>query len=202
MTVLEIDHLVAATVPPPSPGQAWRQPEARAEIVAADGRAVDPQAGGWESAHEAVARLAAAHVPDGVNEGPGVAVEVQYRGKGGRHKLAATGRMYAGQSGGRPFAAVLAVADPLVLLTWSHAGQGAARWALVPGGPSVPARADALRLVRAMRCEGELLLQAAGQPPLPPFALGAGEQWTEDDEREWQLFEDLATLEEWAARRS
>lgn len=201
MTVLEIDQALAATPPLPARREGWRQPAMRGEVATSDRRKADDlHAGRSETAAQAAARMLGAHMPDGVRVGPAIAVDVEYRGRAGRQQLAATGRMYAGQPGDPPFAAMLAVADPLVLLTVSRAGQGAAHWALVPGGPSVTARADALRLLRAMRAEGELLLRAAGQSPLPSFELGADQGWTERDEGEWQLFEDLATLEEWSGR--
>jgi len=186
MTVLELDRPLART-PPPAPRQALAQTRPRGETAL----------GGRESAAQAAARLVAAHVPRGVAVGDEVPVELRYRGRGGRQRLAGIGRMYAGRVDGAMFAAVLAVADPLVLLTVSRAGHVASHWALVPGGPSVTARGDALRLLRAMRADGDLVLRAGDNPELPALELAGADTWTEADEDEWQLFEDLATLEEW-----
>jgi len=197
MTVLELDRRLAQ-IPPPAPRQALAQPRPRGETAptVAGGRPATD--GGRESAAQAAARLVAAHVPRGVAVGDQVPVKLRYRGQGGHQRLAGTGRMYAGQVGGAMFAAVLAVADPLVLLTVSRAGHVASHWTLVPGGPSVTARADALRLIRAMRADGDLVVRAGENPELPALELAGADTWTKADEEEWQLFEDLATLEEWS----
>jgi len=128
--------------------------------------------------------------------GDDVPVELRYRGQGGRQRLGGSGRMYADAA----FAAVLAVADPLVLLTVSSAGHAASHWAFVPGGPSVTARADALRLLRAMRADGDLVMRVGADEELPALELAGADTWTRGDEEEWQLFEDLAALEEWSGQ--
>ena len=85
------------------------------------------------------------------------------------------------------------VADPLVLFA-TDGPDGALRWSLLPGGPSVTARADALTMLRGLSHGGELTFRLQGRDPLPPLHL-TQEPWAAD--AEWRLFEDLATLEEW-----
>jgi len=197
MTVLELDRPLAQT-PPPAPRQALAQPRPRGETIAGGRPTLDD---GRESAAQAAARLVDAHVPRDVAVGREVPVELRYRGQGGRQRLSGVGRVYAGRVAGAMFSAVLAVADPLVLLAVSRAGRVASHWALVPGGPSVTARADALRLIRAMRADGNLVMRAGENPELPVLELAGADTWTKADEDEWQLFEDLATLEEWSGHR-
>lgn len=197
MTVLELDRPLAQT-PPPVPRQALHASPPRGEAaLAVVGGSLTPDVG-RETAAEAASRLVASHVPKGVAIGDEVPIELRYRGLGGHQRLAGLGRLYAGRPGDVTFAAALVVADPLVLLTVSQEGRAASHWALVPGGPVVTARADALRLIRAMRADGELVLRAGDKLELPPLELSGADTWSRADEHEWQLFEDLATLEEWS----
>lgn len=85
------------------------------------------------------------------------------------------------------------VADPLVLVVVGG-GQPGIHWSLLPGGPSVTARADGLRLIRGLAAGGQLTFRLRSEP-FPPIDVGVG-AW--DDEDEWRLFEDLAVLEEWS----
>ena len=196
MTVLELDRSLAQT-PPPMPRQALRElpPRGATEDTVA-GR--PPKTSGPETAAQAAARLAETYVPQGVTASEAVPVELRYRGLGGHQRLAGSGRVFAGRPGGDPCAAVLVMADPLVLLTVRRTGNTTTAWALVPGGPSVTARADALRLVRALRVDGDLVVRAGDDLKWPPLELPGADTWTSADEAEWQLFEDLATLEEWS----
>lgn len=192
MTVLEIgDSQATLPAPRPRPALGPQPPRGESPREAPSGR---------ETATQAAERLVAAHIPRGVDHVREVLIELRYDGQGGRQQLSGNGRLYAGELGGRVFAAALAVADPLVLLTVSHGGQFASHWSLVPAGPSVTARADALRLIRAMRADGDLVLRVDGRADMPPLELAGARDWTPRDEHEWQLFEDLATLEEWSGR--
>ena len=89
---------------------------------------------------------------------------------------------------------VALLADPLILIVVGGA-ERALHWSLLPGGPSVTARADAMRLLRAIAAGGELTFQMGSGDPFPPLHVEGG-PW--DDEDEWRLFEDLAALEEWS----
>ncbi len=198
MTVLELDRPLVQP-PAPAPRDALHPPLPRGDAASTvlGGSATTDT--GRETAGEAAARLIGAHLPAGVMTSDEVPIELLYRGLGGHQRVAGTGRIYAGRSGGALVAAALVVADPLVLLTVSRAEHAISPWALVPGGPSVTARADALRLIRAMRADGDLILRA-GALDLPPLELAGADTWTRGDEYEWGLFEDLATLEEWSGR--
>lgn len=88
---------------------------------------------------------------------------------------------------------VALIADPLVLLAVGGQAQ-ALYWTLLPGGPSVTLRADALKLIRGLAAGGDLTFEV-GSRILPPLSLDGG-AW--DYEDEWRLFEDLAVLEEWS----
>lgn len=93
---------------------------------------------------------------------------------------------------------VALVSDPLVLLAVGGLADDADRavhWTLLPGGPSVTARADALSLLRALTSGGSLTFELDSNSELPPLAI-PGDDW--DQENEWRLFEDLACLEEWS----
>jgi len=87
---------------------------------------------------------------------------------------------------------VALLADPLVILVIGGAQQ-AMHWSLMPGGPSVTARADGLRFLRSLATGGRLTF-AGGGLQLPPIEFDGG-PWKDEDE--WRLFEDLAVLEEW-----
>lgn len=89
---------------------------------------------------------------------------------------------------------VALVADPLVLLAVGGEQQ-ALHWVLLPGGPSVTARADGLRLLRGLAAGGQLTFRLGSRKAMPPLAVDEG-VW--DGEDEWRLFEDLAVLEEWS----
>jgi hypothetical protein len=89
---------------------------------------------------------------------------------------------------------VALVADPLVLLVVGGP-QRVLHWSLLPGGPSVTSRADALRLVRSLAAGGQLTFEFGPFEPFPPLDLEGG-PWGNEDE--WRLFEDLAALEEWS----
>ena len=71
----------------------------------------------------------------------------------------------------------------------------AVHWTLLPGGPSVTARADALSLLRALTSGGSLTFKLDSDRELPPLEI-PGDEW--DQESEWRMFEDLACLEEWS----
>ncbi len=93
---------------------------------------------------------------------------------------------------------VALVSDPLVLLAVGGLADDADRavhWTLLPGGPSVTARADALSLLRALTSGGSLTFELDSDRELPPLEI-PGDDW--DQENEWRLFEDLACLEEWS----
>lgn len=93
---------------------------------------------------------------------------------------------------------VALVSDPLVLLTIGALADDADRavhWTLLPGGPSVTARADALSLLRALTSGGSLTFKLDSDRELPPLDM-QGDDWAQ--ENEWRLFEDLACLEEWS----
>jgi hypothetical protein len=89
---------------------------------------------------------------------------------------------------------VALLADPLVLLVVGSE-ERSLHWSLLPGGPSVTARADGLRFIRALAASGQLAFQLADREALPPIEIVSG-PWEYEDE--WRLFEDLATLEEWS----
>lgn len=197
MTVLELDWPLAQT-PPPMSQQALHEPRRRGDAARTVVGGSPPTGAGRETAAQAAAGLVAAHVPRGVAIDEEVPIELRYRGLGGHQRLAGLGSLYTGQPGTVTFAAVLLVADPLVVLTVARSGHVASHWALVPGGPSVTARADPLRLIRAMRADGDVVLRAGDDGPSLPLKLAGADTWTRADEDEWQLFEDLATLEEWS----
>jgi len=188
MSILELDSPFATTPAPARPPLAL--PRARGD---------EPTVKQHERAAQAAARLVTAHIPAGVDAGDDIAVGLRYSGLAGDQHLTGSGRMFAGEPDGAVFAAMLAIADPLVVLTVSRSGRIASHWALVPGGPSVTARADALRFIRATRADGELVLRPGDLPEMPALDL-TGATWSRDDEQEWQLFEDLATLEEWSGQ--
>jgi hypothetical protein len=87
---------------------------------------------------------------------------------------------------------VVLLADPLVVLIVGGAQQ-VMHWSLLPGGPSVTARADGLRFLRGLAIGGRLSFEGEGLR-LPPIEFDGG-PWKDEDE--WRLFEDLAVLEEW-----
>lgn len=105
-------------------------------------------------------------------------------------RLSAAGLMAAGRSETLSVGVAM-LADPLVVL----AVGGGLHWRLMPGGPSVTARADALRFIRGLAAGGSLTLQLGDHDPLPPLEFDGG-PWSDEDE--WRLFEDLAVLEEWS----
>ncbi len=109
-------------------------------------------------------------------------------------RLMAPGLMARGRTADQRFGVAL-LADPLVLLVVGTAGQRTLHWSLLPGGPSVTARADGLRLLRGLAAGGQLTFQMGNSDALPPLDV-EGDRW--DDEDEWRLFEDLAALEEWS----
>lgn len=89
---------------------------------------------------------------------------------------------------------VALIADPLVLLAIGGAEQ-VVHWSLLPGGPSVTARADGLRFLRALATGGQLVFEMGERVDFPPLDVD-DHRWEYEDE--WRLFEDLATLEEWS----
>ena len=107
--------------------------------------------------------------------------------------LRAAGLMVQGRTADLRFGVGL-IADPLVLLAIGGP-ERVVHWSLLPGGPSVTARADALRFLRALATGGQLVFQMGGHPELPALEVD-GDRW--EYEEEWRLFEDLATLEEWS----
>lgn len=109
-----------------------------------------------------------------------------------RFELRSAGVLAAAREPGQGVGVAL-VADPLVLLAVGGR-ERALHWRLLPGGPSVTARADALRLLRAIASGGHLLFRL-GTQEMPPLDLDGG-PW--DSEDEWRLFEDLAAIEEWS----
>lgn len=88
---------------------------------------------------------------------------------------------------------VALAADPLVMLIVGGR-QRALHWTLLRGGPSVTARADALRLIRSLATGGRVTVRL-GRDALPALEVEGG-LWELEDE--WRLFEDLATLTEWS----
>lgn len=92
---------------------------------------------------------------------------------------------------------VALLADPLIVLVVGGA-ERLLHWSLLPSGPSVTSRADALRFLRALASGGHLTFQMGSNEPLPPLYV-EGADWA--DEHEWRLFEDLAVLEEWSGAR-
>lgn len=109
-----------------------------------------------------------------------------------RVRLNAPGLMVRGRTEELSIGVAL-IADPLVLLAVGGR-QRALHWSLLPGGPSVTARADALRFLRGLATGGQLIFQMGTSDRLPPVDFDGG-RW--EYEEEWRLFEDLATLEEW-----
>lgn len=107
-------------------------------------------------------------------------------------RLEGAGLMVSGRSETLNVGVAL-LADPLVLLAAGR--QQALDWQLLPGGPSVTARADALRFIRSLAASGSVTITFGKRDPLPPLMFDGG-SW--EDEDEWRLFEDLATLEEWS----
>lgn len=108
-------------------------------------------------------------------------------------RMTAPGLLVAGP-GDTTRVGVALIADPLVLLVVGGVGR-AFHWSLLPGGPTVTARADGLRLVRGLAAGGQLTFQMGRRVALPPLACHPG-PWEYEDE--WRLFEDLAVLEEWS----
>lgn len=108
-------------------------------------------------------------------------------------ELEAAGLVVAGSEPTKSVGVAL-IADPLVILAVGSVEQ-ALHWRLLPGGPSITARANGLRLLRAMSSGGELRFRLGKRDELPPLVVDGG-TWT--DEEEWRLFEDLATVEEWS----
>lgn len=75
------------------------------------------------------------------------------------------------------------------------------QWKLRPGGSSVTARAEALRLIHALSGEGQLRVQLGPPAPELPGNIYKDRQPLDDDlELEHSIFEALATLEEWTGR--
>jgi hypothetical protein len=117
----------------------------------------------------------------------------------GMHSLEMTGPglVVLGKAPHTPVGVAL-VSDPLVLLAVGGRADDADRavhWTLLPGGPSVTARANALSLLRALTGGGSLTFELDSDRELPPLEI-PGDDW--DQENEWRLFEDLACLEEWS----
>jgi hypothetical protein len=112
-------------------------------------------------------------------------------------KMTGPGLVVLGKAPHAPVGVAL-VSDPLVLLAVGALADDADRavhWTLLPGGPSVTARADALSLLRALTGGGSLMFKLDSDLELPPMEI-PGDDW--DQENEWRLFEDLACLEEWS----
>jgi len=106
-----------------------------------------------------------------------------------------TSGMLAQARGSRVHVAVAVLADPLVLVVLSRPAPRL-RWSMLPAGPSVTARADALHLLRALSFGGELTLRIGRGANLPPIDLPPAQRF--DFEDEWRLFEDLAAVSEWS----
>jgi hypothetical protein len=87
---------------------------------------------------------------------------------------------------------VVLLADPLIILVIGGSRR-VMQWSLLPGGPSVTARADGLRFLRGLATGGDLSFLGDGLR-LPPIEFEGG-PWNDEDE--WRLFEDLAVIEEW-----
>ncbi|MGO9790094.1 MAG: hypothetical protein ACLP8S_11580 [Solirubrobacteraceae bacterium] len=106
-------------------------------------------------------------------------------------EVTAPGLSVSGRTQELPVAVVL-LADPLIVLVIGGAQQ-VMHWSLLPGGPSVTARADGLRFLRGLAIGGHLSFEGEGLR-LPPIEFD-GRPWKDEDE--WRLFEDLAVLEAW-----
>lgn len=111
-----------------------------------------------------------------------------------RARLRAPGLMARGRTADLSVGVAL-LADPLVLLIVGTPEQRSLHWSLLPGGPSVTARANGLRFLRGLAAGGQLTFQTESRDALGPIDV-EGDRW--DDEDEWRLFEDLAALEEWS----
>lgn len=190
---------IAAAVPPAELRARWVDPGPRnSEPPPHAGLEPTPLA---QSARDALRELVMRHLPAPTNLKASAVVPAaaRFAGPAGRATLNATARVLVHQVGAQVLRAVELQADPLVALilaTGPGDDEGALHWALVPGGPSVTARADALQLLRAMRSPGAFVIAAAaGQFRVGP--LGVGGEVPAWDEVEWRLFEDLAALEEW-----
>lgn len=111
-----------------------------------------------------------------------------------RVQLSAPGLMVQGRTTDLSVGVAL-VADPLVLVVVGTSQIRTLHWSLLPGGPSVTARADGLRFLRGLSTGGQLTFRIGERSPLPAVEVD-GATWEEEDE--WRLFEDLAALEEWS----
>lgn len=127
-------------------------------------------------------------------EGTLGAATVRVRGEAGVSILEGVGLLARGPGGRQNVGAAL-LADPLVLLAVAGP-ESAVHWTLLPGGESVTARADALRLLRMLSAPGALTFAFRDhEEPLASIEIPGG-PWSDEDE--WRLFEDLACLEEWS----
>ena len=78
---------------------------------------------------------------------------------------------------------VALISDPLVLLAVGALADDADRavhWTLLPGGPSVTARADALSLLRALTSGGSLTFKLDSDLELPPLEI-PGDDWDQEE---------------------
>ena len=93
---------------------------------------------------------------------------------------------------------ILVTSDPLAVLLPLEGS--ILRWVLLPAGPSVTSRADALRLLRTLSFGAAMSLRSADASlDLREFISVDPTPWLYDDE--WRLFEDLAALEEWSGTK-
>ena len=107
--------------------------------------------------------------------------------------------LFRGRSGRPSFAIAFHHEVLEVVIT---AGEDAGiHWKLQPGGSSVTARAEALRLIHSLSGEGQIRLQLGPPAPELPGSIYKDRQPLADDlELERSILEALATLEEWTGR--
>lgn len=203
MAVLELPVPEGAlTLPVPSAGHRWVDPAVQRfsspEARPRDGGEPDDAAtaladelGSSERAFRAGHGMLRRHL---AKAGEGYAASLTATLVGMRRvTLRAAGLMVRGRTDDLRVGVAL-VADPLVVLAIGGAKR-VLHWSLMPGGPSVTARADGLRFLRALATGGQLFFQMGRRVDLPPLEVDA-DGW--EYEEEWSLFEDLATLEEWS----
>lgn len=143
-------------------------------------------------------RLVRAYAPAGRLQTMSVPVELRAAGRRGMWSIDAMA--HAGFPVSEPdpsVAFVLITSDPLALFI--SPSDESIHWGLLPGGPGITARADALRFLRALSFGARLSLRSHGDGlNLTDFIATTPWKWEYEDE--WRLFEDLAALEEWTGR--
>lgn len=166
----------------------WSEPQASIPVPRG-GSPVD------ENIEQAARRLIEDHVGRGRVKMTSMPIRLEARAVRGAWQIDAMGHIGRLPTAEEPSGFILVTSDPLAILLPLEGET--LRWVLLPAGPSVTARADALRMLRTLAFGAAMSLSSArGNLDLRDFISVDPSPWRYEDE--WRLFEDLAALEEWA----